>query len=234
MRPSQTYGKASKDFKYLPNSVYPYTRVKQTLLQTLQLNIKPSRYWNELLLKDVPEDILYSLSDYCPGMPESAIIVNDNATLGLPLFRPTEAEFGLADHTGRKTVCANGTIRQLVELRAIPNDNQATLESYLISVQEMINKYDQLFKNWPFLIALRLLQTQGARLRHIKSALTERINSHPLASANCATFNPNLPVVIPSALAAQCPPTFQNGGIDNQSQQSANRSGYENRSGRGQ
>jgi hypothetical protein len=113
------------------------------------------------------------------------------------------------------------TIHQLVALRAIPNDDQATLEGYLISIQEMINKYDQLFKNWPFLIALRRLQTQGGRLRHIKSALTERIKSHPLASANCATFNPNLPVVIPSALAAQ-------------SQQSANRSGYGNRSGRGQ
>ncbi len=69
MRPSQTYDKASKDFEYLPNSVYPYTRVKQTLWQTAQINIKPSRYWNELLLKDVPEDILYSLSDYCPGIP---------------------------------------------------------------------------------------------------------------------------------------------------------------------
>jgi hypothetical protein len=126
------------------------------------------------------------------------------------------------------------TIHQLVALRAIPNDDQATLENYLISVQEMINKYDQLFKNWPFLIALRLLQTQGARLRHIKSALTERINSYPLASANCATFNPNLPVVIPSALAAQAQSTFQSGGTDNQSQQSANRSGYGNRSGRGQ
>jgi hypothetical protein len=31
MRPSPTYGKASKDFEYVPNSVYTYTRVKQTL-----------------------------------------------------------------------------------------------------------------------------------------------------------------------------------------------------------
>jgi hypothetical protein len=169
------------------------------------------------LLKDVPEDILYSLSDYCPGMPAQAVIVKDNQSLSLPLFRPTEAEFGLADYTGRRTVCANGTIHQLVALRAIPNDDQATLEGYLISIQEMMNKCDQLFKNWPFLIALRLLQTQGARLRHIKSALTERINSHPLASADCATINPNLPVVIPSALAAQS--TFQSGGTDNRSGQ---------------
>ncbi len=80
-------------------------------------------------------------------MPESAISINDNATLGLPLFRPTEGEFGLADHTGRRTVCANGTIHQLVALRTIPNDDQATLENYLINIQEMINKYDQLFKN---------------------------------------------------------------------------------------
>jgi hypothetical protein len=142
MRPSQAYDKASKDFDYIPNSVYTYTRVKQTLWQVANINIKPARYWNELLLKDVPDDILYSLSDYCPRMPRSANIVRDNESLGLSIFRPHEANCGPAD-PGRRTVCANyGTIHKLMALGAIPNDDQATLESYMINVQEMINKYD--------------------------------------------------------------------------------------------
>jgi hypothetical protein len=130
----------------IPNSVYTYYRVKTTLMQVLNMPVKLTRYWNELLVKDVPNDILYSLSDYCPGMPKEAVIVEDNEALGLPVYN--------------------------------------------------------------------------------------ELDNHPLSSANCASFGSNIPTGIPSALADL---TSQSGEAeDNQSQQSANRSGYGNRSGRGQ
>jgi hypothetical protein len=75
-RPSATVGKPSRDVEFIPNSVYTYYRVKTTLMQVSNLPVKLTRYWNELLVKDVPNDILYSLSDYCPGMTREAVIVN--------------------------------------------------------------------------------------------------------------------------------------------------------------
>jgi hypothetical protein len=171
-------------------------------MQVSNLPVKMTRYWNELLVKDVPSNILYSLSDYCPGMPREAVIVKDNEALGLPVYRPDEAKYGDIDPaTRRKTVDVNGTIQALIGFGAIPDEEQASLESYMFNVQEMIMKYDRLAKCWPFLIAERLLKIQMGRLHHIKAALTEKLHNHPLSSANCASFGSNIPTGIPSALA---------------------------------
>jgi hypothetical protein len=75
-----------------------------------------------------------------------------------------EAVYGLVNvPTGRKTVCVNGTILALIEFGAIPDEEQATLEGCMISVQEIFRKYDLLVKSWPFLIAQRLLKMQLCR-----------------------------------------------------------------------
>ncbi len=182
--------------------MYTYYRVKTTLKQVSNLPVKLTRYWNELLVKDVPNDILYSLSDYCPGIPREAVIVKDNETLGLPVYRPDEAKYGDVDPaTGRKTVDVNGTTQALIGFGAIPDEEQASLETYMTDVQEMITKYDRLAKCWPFLIAERLLKIQMSRLRHIKTASTEKLDNHPLSTANGASFGSNIPTGIPSALA---------------------------------
>ena len=54
-RPSATVGKPSKDVESVPNSMYSYYRVKTTLMQVQNLPVKMTRYWNELLVKDVPK-----------------------------------------------------------------------------------------------------------------------------------------------------------------------------------
>ncbi len=52
--------------EYIPNNTYTYYEVKTTLENIKRLKIKPTRYWNELPIKDIPSDVLYSLSDYYP------------------------------------------------------------------------------------------------------------------------------------------------------------------------
>jgi hypothetical protein len=127
-------------------------------------------------------------------MPREAVIVKDNEALGLPVYRPDEAKFGNVDPaSGRKTDDVNGTIQALIGFGAIPDEEQASLESYMCNVQEMIMKYERLHKCWPFLIAERLLKIQKGRLHHIKQALTEKLHNHPLSSANCASFGSNIP-----------------------------------------
>ncbi len=41
--------------EYIPNNTYGYYEVKMTLDNVKGLKIKPIRYWNELLVKDVPK-----------------------------------------------------------------------------------------------------------------------------------------------------------------------------------
>jgi hypothetical protein len=53
----------------------------------------------------------------------------------------------------------------------------------------MDDKYAHHIRNWPFLVAQRLLKMQVSRLRMIKTALTEKLDDHPLSSANSASFS---------------------------------------------
>ncbi len=92
------------------------------------MKIKPIRYWNELLVKDVPDpdDILYSLSEFHPGLPFEADIIRDNESLGLPIYRCLETVFlpdqapPVADNSPdqgkpRKMVDVQATIARLID-----------------------------------------------------------------------------------------------------------------------
>jgi hypothetical protein len=137
MRPPTNKFSAEKPhLEYIPNNTYSYYEVKTTLDNVNRLKVKPTRYWNELLVKDVPDDILYSLSDYHPGLPYEADIIRDNESLGLPIYRIREAIFyqdqapPRADNESekdkpRKRVDVEATIANLISLGALPNGEQA-------------------------------------------------------------------------------------------------------------
>jgi hypothetical protein len=253
-RPANNATKAKNpDIEYIPNNTYPYYLVKKTLEQKYYPNIKvrPSRYWNETAAKDIADDLLYSLSDYWPGMPKDCDIIRDNISLGLPAYRSIELRFGKADPANNKApIDATATIQQLVTLRAIPDSSQQSLKDYMSRVQAMDDKYAHHIRNWPFLVAQRLLKMQVSRLRMIKIALTEKLDDHPLSSANSASFSNvsttnqminadpyarNIPYYGESGyISAQAANTPQSGGASGNPSQSAIRPGYENLGGRGQ
>jgi hypothetical protein len=179
--------------EYVPNDTYSYYQVRKTLAQIAHVHIKPCRYWNELPAKEVPDDILYSLSEFWPGMPRDADIIRDNVKLGLHHSRmyeqkplPSETTMGGKE---RKLNDGNYTIAHLLRTGAIPNDEQTSFEEYMIRIQEMDIKYATLITQWPFLVAQRLLKMQSSRLRVIKAALAEKLDNHPLNTNNVAGFN---------------------------------------------
>jgi hypothetical protein len=191
--PTNAFNAERPQMEYIPNSTYSYYEVKMTLENVKRLKVKPSRYWNELPIKDVQSDILYSLSDYCPGLPYEANIIRDNESLGLPIYRIRELVFyqdqappvenNVPDEDrSRKRVDAETTISNLVALGAIPDQEQLTLQDYLIRVEETLSKYEMYLQEWPFLVAQRLLKMQVSRLRSIKSALIEKLDNHPLST----------------------------------------------------
>ncbi len=215
------------------------------------MKIKPTRYWNELLVKDVPNDILYSLSDFYPGLPYEANIVRDNESLGLPIYRIRETVFvqdqtpptadGVPEEDKPRNVEA--TIANLIGLGALPDEEQASLEHYMLSVEEILKRYEGYLKEWPFLVAQRLIKMQVPRLKYIKYTLTEKLNNHQLSSANTAVFgsdqNQGTPPAGYESMAyfgpapAAADTTSQSRGTMGNNSQSANRSGQTNPSGGG-
>jgi hypothetical protein len=218
--------------EYIPNNTYSYYEVKTTLDNVKRLKVKPTRYWNELLVKDVPDDILYSLSDYHPGLPFEADIIRDNESLGLPIYRiretvfyqdqvPPRADNGSEWEKPRKRVDVESTIANLVSLQALQDEEQETLERYMLDIEEVLKRYEKYLQEWPFLAAQRLLKMQVTRLKNIKHALTEKLNNHPLSAANTAVIGSNNNGNPP----APADTTSQSGGTNGDNSQSAIRSG---------
>ena len=122
----------------------------------------------------------------------------------------------------RKRVDVQRTIESLIGLGALPDGEQETLEHYMLDIQEHLNKYEGYLRDWPFLVAQRLLKMQVTRLKNIKHALTEKLNNHPLSSANTAVFGSNNNQGNPPAPADTA---SQSGGANGDNSQSANRAG---------
>ena len=177
---------------------------------------------------------MYSLSDYYPGLPFEADIIRDNESLCLPKYRICETVF-FQDHgpptadnvpdedKPRKRVDVQRTIDSLIGCGALPDAEQLTLEHYMLDIQESLDKYEGYLRDWPFLVAQRLLKMQVARLKNIKHALMEKLDNHPLSSANTAVFGSDQNQGNPPAPADT---TSQSGGMMGNDSQSANRSGH--------
>jgi hypothetical protein len=231
--PTNQFNAGKPHLEYIPNNTYGYNEVRTTLDNVKRLKIKPTRYWNEALVKDVPSDILYSLSDYYPGLPFEADIIRDNEFLRLPKFRIYETVFlqdqgpQVADNVPdeekpRKRVDVQRTIDSLIGCGALLDAEQATLESYFIDIEEHLNRYEGYLREWPFLVAQRLLKMQVSRLKNIKHALTEKLNNHSLSTANTAVFGSEQNQGNPPASADTA---SQSGGTNGNNSQSAIRSG---------
>jgi hypothetical protein len=196
----------------------------------------------------------YSLSGFYSGLPYEANIVRDNEFLGLPIYRIRETVFvqdqipptvdGVPEEDKpRKRVNVEATIANLVGLGALSDDEQESLEHYMLSVEEILKRYEGYLQERPFLVGQRLIKMQVSRLKYIKYALTEKLNNHPLSSANTAVFgsdqNQGAPPAGYESMAyfgpapAAADTTSQSGGTMGNNSHSANRSGQTNPSGGG-
>ncbi len=111
----------------------------------------------------------------------------------------------------------------------------------MLSVEEILAKYERYLQEWPFLVAQRLIKMQVSRLKIIKTALTEKLNNRPLSADNTAIFGSDLTQGNPPAgyesmhysgpAPAAADISSQRGGTMGDNSQSTNRSGYSNPSG---
>jgi hypothetical protein len=201
-----------------------------TLKQVHGYAIKPSRYWNETCVATVQDHVLYSLAEYCPGMPREADIVASNRHLGIHPYHMLE-NISKYDDAGKRTEPnIEATITALITFGTIPNREQRALEDLMVKVQQVIDSYSYWSKNWPFLAANRLLKLQLIRCGHIKRVLTELLPKHPLNSANSASFTSNDNSGRTPASAGS---SSQSGETMDYTSHSAYRRGHGGRGGRG-
>ncbi len=86
--------------------------------------VKPTRFWNETCVKDVHDDVLYSLAEFCPGLPREADIVVDNRYMVIHPYRMLEC-ISQYDGTGKKTdPNVEATISALLMVQVIPKREQ--------------------------------------------------------------------------------------------------------------
>ncbi len=136
----------------------------------------------------------------------------------------------------RKRVDVEATIANLISLGALPDEEQTSLEDYMLNIEEVLDRYEKYLEEWPFLVAQRLIKMQVSRLKSIKHALTEKLHNHPLSSANSAVFGSDQIQENPPAgyesmaytgpTPATADTTSQSGGTMGNNSQSANRSGH--------
>jgi hypothetical protein len=133
--------------EYLPNNTYSYFKIKTTLWQRHNTKVKPNRYWNETCVQDVSDEVLYSLAEYCAGMPNGADIVRDNHYLGIHPYCMLES-ISHYDGSGKRTdPDVEATITALIIFGTIPNREQTTLEDLMEKVQEVTIRYFNWTKN---------------------------------------------------------------------------------------
>jgi hypothetical protein len=182
---------SNPDIEYVPNNPYSYYQVKKTLMQSAQVQVKPSRYWDERPAKNIPDDIFYSLSEYWPSMPIDVDIVNENTQLGLPLYRMNEQHKTNKSGPGTRPHMVNDnayTINFLLATGAIANERNA-FEDYINEIQMVESKYTNHITTWPFLAAQTLLKMQLYRLRAIRLALYEGLEH--FGADGAGYINPN-------------------------------------------
>jgi hypothetical protein len=192
-RPSFGVKGSNPDIEYIPNTPYSYYQVKKTLMQTAQVQVKPSRYWDERPAKNIPDDIFYSLSEYWPSMPKDVDILSENTQLGLPLYRMNEQRRTNQKGPGTKPHMVNDnsyTIEYLLATGAVANERNA-FEAYANEIQMLESKYANHISKWPFLAAQRLLKMQLYRLRGIRIALVEGLEHFGADGAGYVNPNPN-------------------------------------------
>ncbi len=93
------------------------------------------------------DHVLYSLAEYCPGMPREADIVGSNHYLGIHPYRMLE-NVSKYDSAGKRTEPdIEASITALLTFETIPNREQRALEDLMVKVQEVIDSYSYWSKN---------------------------------------------------------------------------------------
>jgi hypothetical protein len=160
--------------EYVPNSTYSFAMVKTILKDYTDVKVKGSRFWDDQIVRPVANKILYSLHDYCPGMPVN--LEQECKNMNLDPYRHTELVVFPPNTVERYPLDLQGTMEKMVSLGIIKDAGNG-IQQFLIDLKPTIQRYSSLADTWPFELPRMFLSVHLARLDRIKHALTKYLES---------------------------------------------------------
>ncbi len=166
---------AIPDLEYLPNSTYSFVMVKTILKDSTNIKIKPSRFWNDLRVRSVSGKILYTLHDYCPGMPVDLeqecknMNLHPYLTAEIVLFPPNNKE--------KCPIDAPASVAKMASLGILKDTSDTAIEQFLTDLQPTIERYNHLDDTWPFALPRLFINAHMFRLERMRYALKGYLES---------------------------------------------------------
>jgi hypothetical protein len=148
---------------------------------------KPSRFWNDLRVQGVSGKILYTLHDYCPGMPVNLeqecknMNLHPYLTTELVLFPPNDKE--------KFTIDAPASVAKMVSLGILKDTSAKTIEQFLTDLQPTIERYNHLDDTWPFALPRLFISAHIFRLERMRYALRGYLESRAQTAIDQALDN---------------------------------------------
>jgi hypothetical protein len=161
LRPGSRYPAVPE---YMPNATYSFEDVSKDF-QLSGLPLAYCRYWTEAPLNIFKVAHLYPFYGYLPGNEIS--LTKFNKTLRLhripyktELIYHESAPDAQGGNRATAQVNIEASMANLLRLRVIPNDTKATLDAYLLKVQESIEKIRKYQLRIPFATGQMVIDAQ--------------------------------------------------------------------------
>jgi hypothetical protein len=156
--------------EYMPNATYSFEQVSKSL-HLAGLPLAHCRYWTEAPFNAFKVAHLYPVYGYVPGNKVSLTKFNRTLRLHNIPYKTELIYFESApDAQGgtRMTSQVNieASMANLLRLRVIRNDTKATLEAYLVKVQESIEKLRRYQLRIPFATGQMVIYRRTANSLH--------------------------------------------------------------------
>jgi hypothetical protein len=179
---------ATPDLEYLPNSTYSFTMVKTILNDSTNVKVRTSRFWNELCVTGVvAQKILYTLHDYCPGMPVN--LEQECRNMNLHPYLSTELVFFPPNDKEKFPIDAPASVSSMVSLGILKDTTDKSVEQFLTDLQTAIERFSHLDDTWPLALPRVFIASHLFRLNRMKYALRGYLESRTQTALDQALDN---------------------------------------------
>jgi hypothetical protein len=160
--------------EYIPNDKYTWKFVKSTMRSYCPDKVGGSRLWNDQYLRDLDPKLLYSLHDYCPGIPVD--LEHECELMRLHPFVHNEIVYHPKLPEDKYTPWnLEGTVNNMVQKGLLKDDQVQTIESFQKELSKIRKGYEDQEEDWPFEIGRYVLSLHTQRLKNIDKILTLRV-----------------------------------------------------------
>ena len=193
LRKRPTRPGTTPELEYIPNDLYSFQMVKSILKDYTNVKVKGSRFWDDKVARVPKGRILYTLHDYCPGMPVN--LEQECKDLHLPPFLPIEIvtyKVTMPNAKDRHLPNTRATIEKMVSLNIIAVDSVATVQEFENKLKPIMEGRTQLLDRYVAVPRL-FLELHWNRLETIKDVCSNYFEEVRTEILQAALANPDTP-----------------------------------------